>query len=110
MNIKQVKILLLAAVLCIGLFPTAAFASDEKILLVLGDSISTGYGLKNAAVDSFPALLVGGLGAEYVLENKAVNGETTSSLLNRMKTEEYQATVESAAVITHTNTGNEMMA
>ncbi len=99
--------LVISMVAC--MLPMMSFATDEKVYLALGDSISTGYGLDNADTESFPALIAEELGSEWTLVNKAVDGATTDSLLTKLGTQEYKTAVESADAITLTIGGNDLM-
>ncbi len=80
-----------------------------KVYLAVGDSISTGYGLDDANTKAFPALVGATLGADYTVVNKAVNGETTASLIENLKKTDYQTAVANADIITLTVGGNDMM-
>ena len=55
------------------------------MLTVLGDSIATGYGLADAATQSYPAIVAKTNG--YDLHNDAVNGATSTDMLNQLRTE-----------------------
>ncbi len=73
---------------CLWLLPLAAVAaerSDEVRILVLGDSLTAGYGL--AAAESFPAQLERALrdgGQRVRVINAGVSGDTTSGGLARL--------------------------
>ena len=55
---------------------SAAFAAPATRILLLGDSLSAGYGIdRNQA---WPTLLQARLGAEYSVVNASVSGETTA--------------------------------
>lgn len=75
-------------VVCLWLLPLAAVAaerSDEVRILVLGDSLSAGYGL--AAAEAFPAQLERALregGQRVRVINAGVSGDTTSGGLARL--------------------------
>lgn len=74
--------------LCCCLLPLAALAAkegDEVRILVLGDSLSAGYGL--AAAEAFPAQLERALrdgGKRVRVINAGVSGDTTSGGLARL--------------------------
>ncbi len=106
---KRILSVLLTLCMIAFLMPMTVSASGQTYL-ALGDSISTGYGLDNAGTEAFPSLLKNQLGSDYTLVNKAVNGETTSSLLARLSTTEYQNAVIDADLITITIGGNDLMA
>ncbi|MFD0764023.1 arylesterase [Mucilaginibacter lutimaris] len=58
-----------------------------KNILFFGDSLTAGYGLANAAAESFPALIGTKLKAEgfnYQVINAGVSGDTTSGGLSRL--------------------------
>ncbi len=84
-------------------------ATQKKSYVALGDSISAGYGLESLN-DSFPTLLTAQLGSEYTLSNKAVSGDTTTDLLEHLKTADYKQAVSAADVITVTIGGNDLLA
>lgn len=75
-------------VLCLGILPQTALAaqgSAEVRILVLGDSLSAGYGL--AAAEAFPAQLERALregGQKVRVINAGVSGDTTSGGLARL--------------------------
>jgi acyl-CoA thioesterase-1 len=70
--------LLFSFVLC------AQIAQAEKphVLLVFGDSLSAGYGLR--ASESWPSLLQARIGASWKVVNASVSGETTGGGLTRL--------------------------
>ncbi len=78
---KKLFAILLSLTLCIGLMPVSIFAADnaEPDYLVLGDSISTGYGLVDVENEGFSYLLADFLGFTQV--NKAVDGNTATGIL-----------------------------
>ncbi len=113
---NRILSLILALVMVFGVIPMAAFAAGPKSYLAIGDSISTGAALESPETEAFPVLLTEKLnasqdsGEEYVLENMAVNGETTVSLLTRLEQyAEYQEAVAAADLITITIGGNDLM-
>ena len=58
-----------------------------KSILFFGDSLTAGYGLKNAAEEAFPALIQQKLNQdrfEYKVFNAGVSGDTTAGGLNRI--------------------------
>lgn len=70
--------------LCLGLTVTTALAKTPTVL-VLGDSLSAGYGLKRSA--AYPALLSGkaeAAGFDLVVMNAGVSGDTTAGGLRRL--------------------------
>lgn len=63
------------------MIPAAAHSSPTRIL-VLGDSLSAGYGI--GPTKAWPALLQTRLGTEYSVTNASVSGETTAGGLSRL--------------------------
>ncbi len=84
-------------------------AAAGSMYLALGDSISKGTDLENVETERFPALVAAELGDDYELVNLAEDGETTTSLLEKLATEDYQTAVASADIITLTIGGNDLM-
>ena len=81
-------------------------------ILVLGDSISTGYGLEGYQVgkvppNSYAALLSAAKG--YPLTDKAVDGRTTITLLAQLNSGGLDADLAAATVVCLTIGGNDMM-
>jgi acyl-CoA thioesterase-1 len=74
------------ALLAAGLAAPGAFAAGKpKIVTVLGDSITAGYGL--AAADALPAQLqaaLGRLGVVAIVRASGVSGDTTADALGRV--------------------------
>ena len=73
----------------LSLFLTFSYSitADTKKLLIFGDSISAGYGIKES--ENWVALLTDKLNENskinYILINSSVSGDTTSGGLNRLK-------------------------
>lgn len=68
------------------LFASVAFAQNPKRLLILGDSLTEGYGVARDA--SFPALLekkIKNGGKSWVVINAGISGSTTASAPSRLK-------------------------
>lgn len=58
-----------------------------KSILFFGDSLTAGYGLRNATEESFPALIQQKINAaqlKYKVVNAGVSGDTTTGGLNRI--------------------------
>jgi acyl-CoA thioesterase-1 len=58
-----------------------------KHILFLGDSLTAGYGLANAAAESYPALIehkINSARLSYRVTNAGVSGDTTRGGLNRL--------------------------
>jgi acyl-CoA thioesterase-1 len=68
-----------------GSGPAAARANtarEAKVVLVFGDSLSAGYGLRSA--EAWPSLLQQKLGDGYTVVNASQSGETTAGGLTRL--------------------------
>jgi|GEM_PF-6579379 len=86
------------------------FAADKakKDLLVLGDSISTGYGVTGYVANSYGDYVADFYG--YNLTNLAKNGFTATELLDSVKNNaEVRASVSNADVIMVSIGGNDLM-
>lgn len=95
----------LALLLC--LMPTAGAQSTQgKSYVALGDSISSGYGLEDDTL-SFAQQVAQDNGLE--LTNLAQDGETSSSLLDKLQTDQVSTAVAQADIITITVGGNDLM-
>src|SRR5262249_32722213 len=57
-------------------------AAESKVVLIFGDSLSAGYGLKPD--ESWPSLLQARLDGRYKVVNASVSGETTAGGLTRL--------------------------
>ncbi|WP_374357155.1 arylesterase [Chitinimonas sp.] len=64
------------------LMMVAAMAAESKTILVFGDSLSAGYGLKYG--EAWPNLLQQRLGRGWQVVNASVSGETTAGGLTRL--------------------------
>ena len=56
-------------------------------MLFFGDSLTAGYGLRNAAAESFPAIIgqkIAGAGLDYKIINAGLSGDTTAGGLRRL--------------------------
>ena len=103
---KRIFSLFLTAVMAAGMTCTA-FAAEPTKILALGDSITTGYGLQAPEKERFTALL----GEGYLVNNRAVNGNTVTGIAKQLKTGGITLQEISAAdVITITIGGNDLMA
>lgn len=105
---KRMLSILLCLSMVFGLLSVTAGAADTSMKYVaLGDSITTGYRLAEDE-SSFADLVAG----EYALElndTLAQDGETTTSLLAKLATDDVKAIVTQADVITLTIGGNDLM-
>ncbi len=100
------KILSLVLAACMILASACAFSEEKNVYLALGDSITTGYGLKEDE-KNFPKIVAEAMG--YTLINRAVNGNTASGIIEQMKDPAVRTDVQKADVITITCGGNDLM-
>ncbi len=110
---KRMLSALLCLCLVLALLPVSALAANP-VYLALGDSITTGYKPDNtkpdAKVDSpFANQIANDL--DYYLTNLAANGETTTSLLEKLNNpaSDISTALPNASLITITIGGNDMM-
>ena len=68
--------------LCCLVWTAAAWSAEAPTLLVFGDSLSAGYGLR--AEEAWPVLLQQKLGPQWHVVNASVSGETTGGGLTRL--------------------------
>lgn len=64
-----------------------ASAQEPRTVVFLGDSLSAGYGLDNAAAAAFPALIgqkIKAAGLPYTVVNAGVSGDTSAGGLRRV--------------------------
>ena len=106
---------LLSFIFSYNLIVSAANITETKQYLSLGDSIATGYGLKNAATEKYSSLLTKELskdGANYELLNYAKDGIDSSDLLKQLSdtsNKNLASAVSSASVITVSIGGNNFL-
>ncbi len=104
---KKVLTIFLTILMIAGSIPASTFAATPIEVLSLGDSITTGYGLADAKAERFTSLL----GKNYIITNKAVNGNTITGIAKQLQTGTINTEMIAAAdVITITAGGNDMMA
>lgn len=108
---SKVLSILTAITLASTLMISSVFAEKETTeipdVLILGDSISTGYGLAEGT-PSYGEIVAEQLGANYT--NLAVNGSTTSDLLKSLNEDETVIdAVTEAEVICISTGGNDML-
>lgn len=101
---KWIAALLALAMVC-SMIP-AALGEDTPVYLALGDSLTTGYGLAKKE-ECFARILADANG--YLLINRAVNGNTSSGLLEQMHSSPVLRDVARADLITITCGGNDLM-
>ena len=86
MPVKHVARLVAVTFACLAAFaPFAAFAQQPVKIVVLGDSLSAGFGLP--AQEAFPAKLGEALkrkGVAVTVSNAGVSGDTSSGGLERL--------------------------
>ncbi len=104
--VTAVLIMLLCAV---SAFSVSADEQDNIQILVIGDSISTGYGLSSSSTESFSAIIKTEKG--FSVNNKAVNGNTASGIKAQFNSNAItDSDIQSANVVTITCGGNDLMA
>ena len=82
---------LLAPVICFFAVSASAWAAEptaKRTILIVGDSLTAGYGLPDPATQSYPALLQAKLDAlpssDWRIVNAGISGDTTSGGLRRI--------------------------
>lgn len=96
-----------SAALFLCLVPMAGAQSEQGTSYVaLGDSISSGYGLEEGTL-SFAQRVAQDNGLE--LTNLAQDGETATSLLDKLQTDQVSEAVAQADIMTITVGGNDLM-
>ena len=105
--VKKLLGVAVSAALFLCLVPMARAQSENGTSYVaLGDSISSGYGLEEGTL-SFAQQVAQDNGLE--LTNLAQDGETATSLLDKLQTDQVSAAVAQADIITITVGGNDLM-
>ena len=107
---KKCFSLLMAVFMLIGLFtqPTLGYTSPAKAdYLVLGDSISTGYGLEHKDTEAFAALLTSDQNLN--LNNQAIDGNTMAGLYTTLQSKSLDDKIAGAEIISITAGGNDLM-
>lgn len=94
-----------ALFLCLVLM-AGAQSENGTSYVALGDSISSGYGLEEGTL-SFAQRVAQDNGLELI--NLAQDGETATSLLDKLQTDQVSAAVAQADIITITVGGNDLM-
>lgn len=103
---RRILSLLLCLCLVLALLPVSALAAESGTYLVLGDSISTGYGLTEDAC-SFVDLIAAERG--YTVVNHAVNGNTAAGILSQLQGGDLNSDIAAADFITITVGGNDIL-
>lgn len=107
---KRLLSAILSLCIIIALVPTYVSASSSVRYVVLGDSISTGYGLTDGE-KSFVDILkeTYPLISESAFYNLAKDGDTSADLLSTLETSGNSYYIRNADIITITIGGNDMM-
>lgn len=105
---KKLISLMLALLMTFTLFiPSFASEEEKTKLVVLGDSIAQGYGLKNIKETAYGALISEANGYDYV--NHAIGGHTTYNLNKRLQEPAVIEDVEAADIIAVSIGGNNFL-
>ncbi len=107
-RVRSICSLLLSVLIFFSALPTTVAAErPPAAYLAYGDSISSGYGLTNAASEGFTALVAVQNG--YTLQNEAVAGYTSDDVYAQISGGAHDHAISQAAVITLTCGGNDLM-
>ncbi len=90
----------------IGLSDVMVFAENEKNITLLGDSITTGYGLSEEEL-SYGSYL--GLYYDAEIDNFAVNGQTTEELIEMLEEYEVKSSLEQSDLVCISIGGNDFL-
>lgn len=105
------RAIVLTLVLCMvcTVFATAVTADDAKSFIVLGDSTSTGFGLKDPQKENFVNVIATTAG--MAVNNFAVDGLTSTQLAEAVKapSAEQKAAIEAAKFISISIGGNDLI-
>ena len=96
----------MSAVCIATVLPEATASAAEKKMLVLGDSISAGYGLANGELGYYDYVAEYG---GYSMTNLAVSGDTTVDLLEVIAKDNTQKAVKDADLICISIGGNDLL-
>lgn len=110
-NVKRLLSCLVSAAMCMSLLPAAMMPSvsaeqDPEYILMLGDSIASGYGLAEGEY-RYADYLKEYLGMESI--DYAKPGQTTGELLELVNNEEVQIDIPLASVICVSIGGNDLI-
>ena len=106
-NFKRVIGFLLVAVMLLSSFTVGTFAAETKNLLILGDSIAYGLGVRNSSEACYGKILADTCGFGY--ENLAISGTTTDFWIGNLKNESVIKSVENADIISMSIGGNDFL-
>ncbi len=86
-------------------------ATENRVILAIGDSISAGYGLSDRSAECFVSLMAN---SDDVIINKAVDGNEATDIINQLTNTENENyilpdVIKSADIVTITCGGNDMM-
>lgn len=103
-NVKKLLCVVLSLIMCLSLVSFAAEEEKPLNYVILGDSIGWGAGVLNSDEAVFGKLVADTNGYGYI--NDAVNGYTTSNLLNHLEKADIAADVAAADIISISIGGN----
>lgn len=101
------RVLLIFVAICLFFSTAHAENGAERVYLALGDSITSGFGLKDGEL-CFAEILAAEFG--YTLINEGVEGYTAVSLVRSLGDSELLKSIRKAEVITITCGGNDLIA
>lgn len=104
---RKITSLIIALILVINIFSVMGFAQEKLNYLVLGDSIAYADGIVNAEQACYGRVVADT--NDYDYKNLAVNGYTSSDLLNYLDNEEVAQAVENADIIQISIGGNDFL-
>ncbi len=97
---------MMSAVCTLSVMPAVPAAAQEKNLLVLGDSISAGYGLSEGQYGYYDYIAEY---AGYSVTNYAVTGSDTTDLVDKIAEKEVQTAIQNAELICITIGANDVL-
>lgn len=106
-KLKKLTAVLLCLAMLIAVCGTAAFATENKFYLVLGDSIGYASGLSNSQEACYGKIIADTNGYDY--SNRAIPGHTTDNLISRLGEDEVIADVKKADIISISIGGNDFL-
>ncbi len=115
--IKRIITTFYALILSVLITSTAVIGESAKqdyTLLILGDSISTGYGFEGYpdskdTIDSYSNLLAQKFSKPENFVNKAIDGQKSWELSEKLKNKEYDELIGSSEIIVVTIGGNDIL-
>lgn len=116
---KKTISILLVFVLSVFIMTSYAFAGTEALnspsdILVLGDSISSGYGLDNYSsgrenTNNYANLVSEHYGIKDKLTNLAIDGQTSAELYEKIQNGEYDGVLKNADCVITSIGGNDLL-